>query len=130
MATDKSKKRPPQDEPDEPETYELAESVDEEPPPQRSLDPRLMDHDLGAADDETAGGNEFADDSRPKLMQGIPEPKFVDPQVQAMRREEQRLKAAEALAAEEARKKKTRLTIWAVILGLVALAALYYFFLF
>ncbi len=128
MSKDMNKPEPDQ----EPDVYDIVEPVDEEPvtrfdPRQAAAGRPEVDLDIDTEIPPPMDGIEESEDpTRPKLMQGIPEPKFVDPQVQAMRREEQRIQAARE--AEEAAAVKARIvkTVGIVVLVLIALAALWF----
>ncbi|MCC6680443.1 MAG: hypothetical protein IT445_06020 [Phycisphaeraceae bacterium] len=127
-----SKERKQPEPENEPDVYDIVEPDVEEPvtrfdPKQAAAHRPEVDLDIDTDIPPPMDGvDDSVDPAVPKLMQGIPEPKFVDPQVQASRREEQRLQAARE--AEEAAEAKARMikSLAVVALVLAALAVLWF----
>lgn len=121
------------------DTYDLAEVEKPRPrtkaPLRPELDPRLAD---GAQSTDKAGepprpkvltdaAERAAQEGRPipKLYQSEPEPETVDPAVAARKREEARVRAAQELAEEEARKFRIKMIVIAVLFAIIVI--LYFF---
>jgi len=127
-----------------PDTYDIVEPVEQEPltrfdpakakQAERERIESGIDLDVNAdtAPPPPPSGADYAsaEDAakpRPRLLEGIPEPKFVDPEVKATRREEERVRAAMQLAEEDARRRQLRLKILGTILLVAAVIAVFVF---
>lgn len=112
--------------------YDLAEPEPDQARKKKSAapdvsvpDPRLDRDAVPPAPSETQAkaAAEGSDKPIPKLYQTEPDPAFVDPAVAASRREQARIRAAQQLAIEEAKRRKIRAIVLAVI-GVIVLIVL------
>lgn len=122
----------PHSEPDDQDLYDIVEPVDEEPTTRfdpgkakRAEEERLesgvdLDIDTDSPPPPLPSGADYATEEaakpRPKLLEGIPEPKFVDPEVQSRRREEARVAAVQREAEEDARRRALKMKIAGTVL--------------
>lgn len=86
-------------------------------------DPRFDTAAVPAPASDTAPDSslEAADKPIPKQYQSQPDPAYVDPAVAASRREQARIRAAEQLAIEDAKRQKIKLIVLAVVVILALL---------
>ncbi len=121
---------------DDGDVYELAE-IEDEPPASGvdalAADPRAAgaleedaaDTDTASAPPSAAVAPDAGPVDRPRpAIHSTEEPKYVDPEVAARRREEARARAAEQMAIEHARRTKRNLILAGVALVIVAIIAL------